>query len=443
MGGNITGMTPDGTVIVSEVFRLAKEDFTVRPQHLTSALTGPAAVLLSAVVSGGGSYVLLILVAKATSATGYADFAVFWSIVVTVGLGVYFPVEQETAREFAGAIPGARRGSLASIAFRFAGLISAALAVACLALLTPVGTEYLGSPWLVVALFVALAGYLLQFPVRGLLSGSRRPAAYASIVGLEGVLRIVLPALVILLGFASAPVFAIAVGVAAAGSAAPVLLQRNRGWLDGPDVALAGYASRVGRLIVAACSIQLLLNSGVLLARTVGSSDAVLAGQILTCISIARIPVFIYQALQVLYLPRVASAWRHKGTASAARLVALAVAAATVVGLVTFFGMWLLGPWLISVLFSPDLVLSTPLLLIVTGGVCVFIVALVLSDGVLATGGHTAVVRSWLIGVVAAVAVALAVQEPALRATLPLVFGATIAGGQLAAAAWTRLRSRA
>lgn len=404
-----------------------------------SGLRPALAVAASAVLSGIGSYVLLIVVAKNVSATAYAEFAVFWSIAVTVGLGAYYPIEQETARDFAGR-ERVRGGRLRRVAFGFSGILTAVLVIAALVLLAfPAAISFVGSSALFVALGVAFLGYLVQFPTRGILSGARLTDGYAAIVSVEGLLRVALPLCVALLGFTDPAIFAATVGVAAALSAAPAALKRFR--VDGaPDARLSVFSSRALRLIVAALAIQLLLNSGVLIARSVDGAEPALAGQILTSLSIARIPVFAYQALQVLYMPRLAAAWKAGAYSEARRTILLVAAAIVAVGVVAVVGMLWLGPWAIGLFFTPELVLATGPLVLLTAGVSVFLLAQALSDAALACGGHTVLVSTWIgAAVVAGVSVAV-IPDPTLRAVAPLLIGAAVAAVSFAAFLVVRLR---
>jgi O-antigen/teichoic acid export membrane protein len=407
-----------------------------------SGLRPALTVAASAVVSGIGSYVLLIVVAKNVSATAYAEFAVFWSIAVTVGLGAYYPVEQETARDFAGRErrPG---GRLRRVAFGFAAILTAVLVAAAVVLLAfPAAVSFVGSAGLLLALGVAFLGYTAQFPARGILSGARITDGYASIVSLEGVLRIALPLGVALLGFTDPAVFALTVGVAAALSAGPAALRRFR--VDGsPDARMTAFSSRALRLIVAALAIQLLLNSGVLIARSLDGAEPALAGQILTSLSIARIPVFAYQALQVLYMPRLAAAWKAGDHGAARRTILFVAGAIVLVGVVAVLGMFWLGPWAIGLFFTPELVLATGPLVLLTAGVSVFLLAQALSDAALACGGHTVLVSTWIgAAIVAGVSVAL-IPDPALRAVAPLLIGSAVAVASFSVFLVTRLRRAA
>jgi len=409
------------------------------PSRRPGALS-TSAVAASALIAGAGSYILLILVAKNVSATGYADFAAFWSIAVTVGLGVYFPVEQETARDFSGR-PAAPRSGLRRISFGFAAVITVVLLVAsiCLAFV-PQAVAFVGSPALLGSLGIAVLGYLVQFPTRGLLSGAHRTSSYAATIGTEGVLRIVLPAAVALSGGTEPALYALTVGVAAALSVVPAVIAKDRAWLRTPDARFGLFSSRAARLIVAALTIQLLLNSGVLIARSLDAQDQALAGQILTCLSIARIPVFAYQAGQVLYMPRVAAAWKAGDVGQVRRIVAATTLGVAGVGVIAVVGMALLGPWVIGLFFSPELVLPTGPLIVLTAGVSLFLLAQVLSDATLATGGHSVLLTGWIAGLAAAVVTLLLVGDPVYRAVLPLGVGSVVASAIFTTALLSRVR---
>jgi O-antigen/teichoic acid export membrane protein len=396
---------------------------------------------LAAILSGVGSYVLLIVVSKNTTQFEYSEFAVFWSLTVTIGLGFYYPLEQETAREVSGR--PSTTGGMARFVLGGAGLVTVVTALLALLLLTPAGLDYIGLPGLVIALIASFAAYAVQFPLRGLLSGSNRTTSYSGVIATEGALRVALPLALVLLGFHSTVAFALVVAVAAILAVVPALLQRDRSWLVHAPAPASLFASQAGRLIVAAFSIQLLLNSGTLLAKAVAeTTDAALAGQILACLSIARIPVFAYQVLQILYLPRLSADWKSGDLAGVRRTLTIALGAAVAVGVIVVAGMGLLGQWVTGLLFGADLVLSLPGVLLVSAGVALFIVALVASDGALATGSHTLVLRSWAVAAVCAAPVALLIDDVLLRVTAPLIVGAVVALAQLLGGLLRRYRAQ-
>ncbi|MDF2444170.1 MAG: hypothetical protein JWR01_2373 [Subtercola sp.] len=399
------------------------------PATSRAALTRTAIVGLAAVMSGIGSYVLLVLLRDASDAE-YANFAVFWSMTVTIGLGFFYPVEQETSRSIAGATHG-RRGGMVRLVFLVGGGVAVFTSLAALALFSPAGQSYIGSPWLVLALIASFFAYAVQFPARGLLSGSHLTTRYSAIIAVEGVLRVGLPVLLVALGMAGAVSFAFVVPIATLVSVLPAFVRRRHSWKGLDRLPVGQFLGRLARLIGAALSIQLILNSGPLIAKLVGGTDAIaLTGEILVCLSIARIPVFAYQVLQILYLPRVASAWRNGDTRQASRTVLVAVGVAVAAAVVLVLGMLLLGPFILNLFFAGK-VLSPLGIILVSGGVGIFLVALVVSDGSLALGRHTLVIRSWVIGAVAAVVPVLLLSDPLLRVTSPLIVGSFVAAVQL------------
>lgn len=387
----------------------------------------------AALVSGIGSYVLLIVVAQNATSVQYADFAVFWALSVTVGLGFYYPLEQETAREVAGS-PRSLRGSMVQFILSVALGLTAITALGSLLLITPAGEQYIGNTALVFGLVVTFAAYAIQFPVRGMLSGSSRTTGYSSVVAVEGILRVLLPLLLVVVGLTSTFAFSLVVAVAAAASVFPVLAARDRTWLSHGHADRGVFISRVARLIVAAFAIQFLLNSGTLLSRLfVEGADAALAGQILACLSIARIPVFAYQVLQIFYLPLLARQWKANDGAAVRRILTIALIAAAAVGAAIVGGMSIMGGWVTGLLFGADLVPSPLAIVLISFGVALFMVALVASDGAIAIGRHTLVVRSWIIAVAVAAVPAVMIPDTLLRVTAPLIVGALAAFVQLGA----------
>ncbi|TIH37799.1 hypothetical protein D4765_07235 [Subtercola vilae] len=385
-------------------------------------------------MAGFGSYVLLVVVARGTASTPaeYSNFAVFWSLTVTIGLGFFYPLEQETARSIAGTKP-VEGGRMARYVVTCGGALAVVTSILALVLLTPWGVSYIGEPGLVVALVLSFVGYAVQYPIRGLMSGSHRTTHYSAILAVEGALRIGLPLGVLIVGIHSALPFAFVVPLAAAASVLPVFIQRDRSWLRYDRVRPALFNSRLARLVIAALSIQLILNSGTLLAKALGdpATDS-LTGQILNCLSIARVPVFAYQVVQILYLPRLAAQWKSNDVRGVKQTLMVAIGAALAIGVVLTVGMVWLGPWVLSLLFGSALVLSGQGILLVSLGVAVFLIALVTSDGSLALGLHSLVIRSWALGVVAAAVPVLLLHDDVARVTAPLIVGASVALVQLA-----------
>ena len=174
--------------------------------------------------------------------------------------------------------------------FGFAASLTVLAAALSLLLLTPAGMEYIGSAIIVGMLVVVVCASAVQFPVRGFLSGGGHQIRYSLIVGTEGVLRILLPVAAVVLGMTEIIDFALAIALATVLWVVPAFIGGGH-WMRKPAMSFGRFSSHVLRLILAALSIQLLLNSPVLIARAVPDADAgAFAGQVLAALSIARIP---------------------------------------------------------------------------------------------------------------------------------------------------------
>lgn len=386
---------------------------------------------LAAVVGSGGllaglgSYVMLVVAARGLSAEDYGAFSTYWSVVILLGLGVYLPVEQETARRIASVPPRpGRPGLLRSVA-----IVSAALTAAVLLVLGALVAGGAAGDWMPVALVAATAVtalvYAILFPVRGVVAGRHRSEVYSAVFAAEGLLRIVLPLALLAVG---APLvgYAFVVPVVLLVSMLPALGElRSVRRQALPDAPVRVFAAATLRIVVAALAIQAVLNSPVLLVGAVGADQA-LAGRVLAVLTIARIPLLVYQAFQQsVYLPRLARAKAQGG--APLRVVGAVAAAGLGVGVVVVGCFWLLGDWAVALLFGPDLVLGGPAQLVIAGGASLFLVAQILSDAGVALGRHNALVAVWVPSMLVGFACALLPLEPGLRVALPLLVASGIA----------------
>ncbi|MBO0982809.1 hypothetical protein [Rathayibacter sp. SD072] len=386
-------------------------------------------LLAGAAVAGAATYALVLIVAATAEASAYSEFSVFWSMTVIVALGVFLPLEQETSRLVStGRLAGPASTVVGSMLRR--GLVLALLAGVVSAGLWAVLVGF-SSRSLVLfgALVLSYAGYAVQFSVRGLLAGTGRRALYGVVVGSEGVARILLALLVALL-LPETAAFAGLVAVAAAASAVPALLalRGERGAQVDAVRTPTGAEVRHGlsRLVLGTIVLQLLLNSPPLLAAAL--SPGALAGAVLSTVTLARIPIFVYQSLQSMYLPLVAGALRDGDGPRARRVVAVAVGAASVVAVLVVATASLLGPWVMSVAFpavaAPDAVGIGA----IAAAVSLLLVALVASDGLAALGDHAALSAHWLIGAAAGALALLLPVDDVVRSVLPLAVGSVLAG---------------
>jgi O-antigen/teichoic acid export membrane protein len=406
------------------------------PLARSLGVVGPAVAF-----SGLSTYGYLVLSARALGVEAYAPFAVAWSLALVVAAGVFVPLEQETAR--AVAVEGAR-GRPPHVVVRRLGVGAAALAAGC-ALLTAVLALPLlplldRSVPLLVALGVVGLGLAPPFLLRGLLSGQQRFGAYSAVVVAEGFLRVSGAAVLMALGVRSAAPYLAMVALSASLSACAglaVVGTRGRGAGEAPLAAPAATGTRTtapGRrgngwgglatLVTAALLSQVLLNVGpVLVALLAQPDERAAASRLLAGMVLARVPLFLFSAVQAALVPRLTGDATRDDLDSFGRTVRVLILGVTALTAVLAGVLLLVGEPLLALLFGADFRLSGPLLALLALGVGCYLVAATAGSALLALGRHGALARGWLVGLATLAVVTAVVPDLLQRIALGFAVG--------------------
>jgi O-antigen/teichoic acid export membrane protein len=383
---------------------------------------GTLQVAVGLVVLGAASYIHLAVAGHSLTTADMADLSVVWSLVFSIGIGLYFPIEQEVTRVAAGRrVAGTGVAPLLRRGFVLSGLLTAGL-VALAAASAPVLADRLFSGrWSLVLVTVAgILGWAVASPLRGIAAGVGDFRLYGMQMGLDGALRIVLAAVLGVAGLAvaglrSADLYGLI--LIAAPLAATLLAVRpaRRVISDGPPATRAELGHGLAPLIVSALLGQLILNAPVVSARLLAPADDALAAALLAALILIRVPIFIFSALQASLLSGLATAAAAGDLTTFGRM--LRHASVVVTGLMVLGGIpaVLIGPWLIRTLFAAPDLLSWFDFAILAGGTLGYLLALVLGQGALSLRRHRFQMGSWIVGTVALVAVTLIPGDVRLR----------------------------
>ena len=146
----------------------------------------PLWVAVGGAYAGVTTYVLLVLTARALGPDEYGVFSLFWSAFVLVGIGVFLPIEQVLARRRAGGpAAGGLLGAGIRVAFVCAG--GCVVAIATFQLITRGGSGLAFGA--LFAFTVGVAGFALQLPARGVLSGRLDLRGYGTVFIVDGSVR--------------------------------------------------------------------------------------------------------------------------------------------------------------------------------------------------------------------------------------------------------------
>jgi O-antigen/teichoic acid export membrane protein len=230
---------------------------------------------------------------------------------------------------------------------------------------------------------------------------------------------------------------ALVVGAAALGSAV-IGVTGTRDLVDtaGPMALLRSATV----LITGAVALQTLLYGGVVVARILapGSDDAT-AGQLLAAITVTRIPVFLFQSMEALVVPRIAELAARGDRPGLLLLVRRLLALVGTLAVLAAAGSALVGPQVVSLMFGSDYAVTHGTMALLGLGTGVFMLAVAASDVTVSLRGHRQVAIGWTVGLAAAVVAVLVLPDLVLQVTVPLIVGSAVAAALLARAARARI----
>lgn len=370
---------------------------------LTLLPRGARKVSVGLVVLGVSSYAFLALAGRGLDDAPYSSLSVLWVLLFTVGPGIFLPLEQELGRVVSSrrAMGLAYRSVVVKAMWGVVGVvISSSVAFGVFG--DVVGRRLLGGDtaagWSLVAGVAALA---VSSVARGLFAGRGQFGRYAVQLGSDGSFRLLMA-----VGLIVAQVHTVWIWGAAL-AAAPVLSVLVSGWgsKSAEPVSNAhpvadgiSFSHALSVLLGATLASQILANGCVIVAQLAkGPGQEAVAGALLIGLIVARVPLFLYAAVQASLLPRLAEVRAHRDLPGFARLLASTTAVVTVLGAANVVAVAVLGRWVMRVLFGQH-PLSELVLVLLAVATAAFMIASVLTQGLVALEHHMDSLVAWLLG---------------------------------------------
>ncbi|MFJ7065663.1 hypothetical protein [Streptomyces sp. NPDC101115] len=398
---------------------------TVLDRITTALPRGTAFVGIGTALLGGANYVHLAAAGHSLSVDDMASFSVLWTVVASIGLGLFFPVEQEVTRVVAarvvagdGALPVLRRGAVLSFGLLAAVLLPLAVFAGQIADLF-----FHGDRGLVAALGGAFAALACAHVTRGVLAGLGRFESYGLQLGLDGLLRIVLSVALALAGVSSVVTFAAVMTVAPLVAVLVTLPPVLRGARPGSTAHWPELIEHLGLLVGSTLLAQVLVNIAVISTKLISTDDSALVAALLSALVLARVPLFAFGAFQASLLAGLSTAQAEGDAQGYRRLLLRACAITGGMGVVFGVGAVVLGPFLLPVLFgSPD-VLGPVDFLWLSVGTTLYMMAMVLGQALLTSGAARQQLVSWIVGTAVLLAVTLSPLELRTRVEIAYAVG--------------------
>ncbi len=368
-------------------------------------------------VLGVGSYAHLAIAGHELSARGMASMSVLWAIVSCLGIGLFFPVEQELIRHVAartvsgeGVAPAVRRGTVLA-----AGVLLIVV-IPSLAAARPLADRLFGGD---VGMMYALCGGFAALAVvsigRGVLAGLGRFGGYGAQLGIDGSMRIVLSVALAVAHVHSPTAYGLILTAAPLLSAVCTARPTLRGLGPGAPVPWPVMCRGLGMLIGSSLLAQTVVNVAVIDVDLLDPSRPAVVGALLAAMVLARVPIFVFASLQAALLPGLAAAAAAGDFRRFRWLLGRASVAVVALGITGGLLASIFGPWLGPILFGVQHVLHWSDFALLAFGTMCYMLALVMGQGAIALSRHRDQLLSWVVGGVVLVAVTLLPGDVSLR----------------------------
>ncbi|MFN8027007.1 MAG: hypothetical protein U0W40_11830 [Acidimicrobiia bacterium] len=384
-----------------------------RAQELIAALPLPEGTFVVGVglaVSGVTSYLFQILAFRGLSKPDYGALNALWVFVFVLAPGIFLPVEQEVGRALAarrahdiGGGPVIRRaGIIGLIAATGLGVLTLLAAV-----FTPlVDNLFAGRYGLLLCLVISLFTFGFELLARGAFAGVGAFKAYGVSMGAEGIIRL-LPCIVLAamgstnpvgygLCLAIPPAFATWIAI----RSAPPLME------PGPESPWSELSTNLGLLLAGSLLAQVLSYAPFLGVQILAEpSQKTIVADFIVGLFLSRLPIVLFQAVQAALLPGLAkqvSAGHNEEFRHGMRQLMFVVCGIGALGVV---GGATIGPSLGHLLFGSKFELDNVDLTLLALGSALFILALTISQGLIALSELGKVALCWVAGVASFVVV--------------------------------------
>jgi O-antigen/teichoic acid export membrane protein len=241
----------------------------------------------------------------------------------------------------------------------------------------------------------------------------------------ESAARLAIGGILALLGGRSAATFGVAIAAAPLVSTLVVTRFGARTRLTpGQPTSWRDATHAMGWLVIGAMLAQSLANAGPLAVQVLATPDEEgQAGRFLSALVLARLSLYLFQAVQATLLPNLAGLVAAGRTSEMTLALRRLTTVCIVLVVVTTIGAYLLGPFAVRLLFGPGFTLTRNTMALLAGASSVLVLATALSGAAIAAAGHRLNAVAWALGMVGFVLGTLLAHGLFLRVELGYLLG--------------------
>ena len=400
------------------------------PQASRIALPeGTVTVGIGMFIAGISAYIFFKIGQQALGQDGFKPIVAMWFIAFALAPGFFLPIEQEVSRAIAhrralgqGGLPVIKR--IAPLAI----IILLTLVVVIAVFSSSISANmFEGYGIVTFCLVLTLVSYAPMHLARGICSGTGRFGAYGIIIGADGAVRVIGCAVLWLAGVTHVGPYAFMIGFSPIVGVVAVGLAGKLRVDDGPEATWSEVTPNLGWLLMGSLFAAALVNAGPITVDILGSSEpAEVVTRFGNAVIFARIPLFLFQAVQAALLPRLAKLAAQRNLSEFSRGFRQLMILVCGVGVVGTIGAFLVGPQVLDLVYQGGIDRRTMTLLALASAM--YMVGLATAQAVIALRGHAIVALGWFASFSGFVLIAwLSSNDLYLRVEMALVGSSLIA----------------
>ena len=384
---------------------------------------GTVSVGIGLFIAGVSAYVFFKIGQQALGQDGFKPIVAMWFTAFALIPGFFLPIEQEVGRALShrrangqGGLPIVKRVSQITI------ILFVALCVVVLVLSSQINSNLFDGNGVVTwCLLLSLATYAPMHLARGICSGNARFGSYGLIIGLDGAVRVLSCAALWIAGVTNIGAYALTIALS---PVVGVLIAAFTGKLkteNGPEASWAEVTPNLGWLLLGSLFAAALVNAGPITVDILGNdAPPELVTRFGNAVIFARIPLYLFQAVQAALLPRLARLAAQRKLSEFKRGLKQLLILVVSVGVLGTIGAFVIGPWVLELVYEGGIDRRTLTLLAFASAL--YMLALAIAQAVIALSGHARVALGWCAGFGTFVVVAwLSSNDLYLRVELALV----------------------
>ena len=399
---------------------------------------GTHLVIGGTITLGLASYIQIAVAGYGLDGDARAAMSELWTLVMTLSLGLFFPVEQELTRIVAAR--AVRGEGVAPVLRRATAVTFGMIAVICLVLAAaakPIAETFLhGQTSMVWAFAAAMGGMGLVYLTRGILAGLGRFNAYGASLAIDGGLRIVLAPALFVAGVHSPLAYGLVLAVAPLLAMLATLPSTVRGCLPGPPMRWSELFQNMSMMICASLLAQLVVNAAALSTSLLAPDDASLQTAIVNAGVLCRVPLFVFGSLQPTLMTGLSSSATSGDRPAFLKMLLQTCGVVGGLGLLAGVPAVLIGPWAIHIAFKSPNVLGSFDLFWFSAGTLFYMLAMVLGQALMAVHRHRMQLLGWVLGTAVLIGVTLVPGQVATRVELAYFLGSMVTAASMLVFLW-------